>query len=318
MSIYEHTHTPAHTYTGPAGPVRAWEWDPLGATSASRTWILVPKYLPLRKGSRVLRVKRTFSPPRVLSLPLLTVSPFLPSPTPSGTRTPTQQQSYYLFGLFVYPIPRTMPGTQQALNNCSTYWRVNKGMKTGQKGVTRRPGSPARGEPTEVCRTPGGPPWRQPETRNWVETLESSGRSAEAEGAPLSLGVVQFSSVWSFSHVRLFATPWTAARQASPSPTPGAHSNSCPSSQWCHPTISSSAIPFSHLQSFPASGSCPMSQLFASGGQSIGVSVSTSVLPTNIQDWFPLGWTGWISLQSKALSRVFSNTTVQKHQFFGT
>ena len=101
-----------------------------------------------------------------------------------------------------------------------------------------------------------------------------------------------------------------------PSPTPGAWSNSCPLSQWCHPTISSSVIPFSsHLQSFPALGSFPTSQFFASGGQSIGVSVSASTLPMNTQDWFPLGWTGWISLQSKALSRVFSNT-VQKHQFF--
>ena len=94
---------------------------------------------------------------------------------------------------------------------------------------------------------------------------------------------------------------------------------SCPLSRWCHPTISSSVVPFSScLLSFPTSGPFPMSQLFASGGQSIGVSASTSVLPMNIQDWSPLGWTGWISLQSKGLSRVFSNTTVQKHQFFGT
>ena len=93
--------------------------------------------------------------------------------------------------------------------------------------------------------------------------------------------------------------------------------NSCPLSWWCHPTISSSVVPFSSsLQSFPASGSFPMSQFFASGGQSIGVSASASVLPMNIQDWSPLGWTDWISLQSKGLSRVFSNTTVQKHQFF--
>ena len=104
------------------------------------------------------------------------------------------------------------------------------------------------------------------------------------------------------------------ARPPCPSPTPGACSNSCPSSQWCHPTISSSIIPISScLQSFPASGSFPMSWFFASGGQSIGVSASASVLPMNIQDWLPLGWTGWISLQSKGLSRVFSNTTVQKH-----
>ena len=107
-------------------------------------------------------------------------------------------------------------------------------------------------------------------------------------------------------------------RPPCPSPTLRAYSNSCTLSQWFHTTISSSVIPFSsHLQSFPASGSFPMSQFFASGGQSIGVSASTSVLPMNIQDWSPLGWTGWISLQSKGFSRVFSNTTVQKHQFLG-
>ena len=107
-------------------------------------------------------------------------------------------------------------------------------------------------------------------------------------------------------------------RPPCPSPTPGVYSNTCPSSRWCHPAISSSVVPFSSCpQSLPASGSFPMSLFFASGGQSIGVSVSTSVLPMNNQDWFPLGWTGWISLQSKGLSRVFSNTTVQKNQFFG-
>ena len=107
-------------------------------------------------------------------------------------------------------------------------------------------------------------------------------------------------------------------RPPCPSPTPGVYSNSCPLNRWCHPAISSSVIPFSSsLQSFPASGSFPMSQFFASGGQSIGVSASTSVVPMNIQDWFSLGWTGWISLQSKGPSRVFSNTTVQKHLFFG-
>ena len=102
------------------------------------------------------------------------------------------------------------------------------------------------------------------------------------------------------------------------SPIPEAHSSSCPSSQRCHPTISSSVIPFSCLQSFPASGSFLMSQLFTSGGQSIGASASASVLPMNFQGWSPSGWTGWISLQSKELSRVFFNTTVQKHPFFGT
>ena len=107
------------------------------------------------------------------------------------------------------------------------------------------------------------------------------------------------------------------ARLPCPSPTPGACSNSCPSSQWCHPTISSSVVPFSScLQSFPASGSFPMSQFFTSSGQSIGASPSASVLPMNIQDWFPLGWTGLVSLLSKGLSRVFTNTTIQKHQFF--
>ena len=128
----------------------------------------------------------------------------------------------------------------------------------------------------------------------------------------------QFSSVQSLSHIRLL---WPHepqhARPPCLSPTPGVHSNSRPSSRWCHAAISSAVIPFSScLQSFPASGSFPMSQFFASGGQSIGVSTSASVLPMNIQDWFPLGWTGWISLLSKGLSRVFSNTTVQRHQFF--
>ena len=102
-------------------------------------------------------------------------------------------------------------------------------------------------------------------------------------------------------------------------PCPRACSNSCALSRWYHPTISSSIVAFSScLLSFPASGSFPVSRLFTSGSQSIGASASASVLPVNIQGWFPLGWTGWISLQSKGLSRVFSNTTVQKHQFFGT
>ena len=108
------------------------------------------------------------------------------------------------------------------------------------------------------------------------------------------------------------------ARPPCPSPTPGVHWDSRPSSQRCHPAISSSVIPFSSCpQSLPAWGSFPMSQLFALGGQSIGVSALASVLPKDTQDWSPLGWTGWISLQSKGLSRVFSNTTVQKHQLFG-
>ena len=110
---------------------------------------------------------------------------------------------------------------------------------------------------------------------------------------------------------------WQHTRPPCPSPTPKVHWDSCPSSQWCHPAISSSVVSFSSCpQSLPASESFPMSQLFAWGGQSLGVSTSASVLPMNTQDWSPLGWTGWISLQSKGLSRVFSNTTVQKRQCF--
>ena len=130
----------------------------------------------------------------------------------------------------------------------------------------------------------------------------------------------QFSSV-QFSHSvvpnSLLPHGLQYARPPCPLPTPGAYSYSCPLSRWCHRTISSSVIPFSScLQSFPASGPFSMSQFFTSGYQGIGVSASPSILPMNIQDWFPLGWTGWISLQSKGLSRVFSNTTVQKHKFF--
>ena len=135
-------------------------------------------------------------------------------------------------------------------------------------------------------------------------------------GCPISAVVfIQFSCSVMSDSLRPHGMQHT--RLPCPSPTPAACSNSCPLSQWCHPTISSSVIPFSScLKSFPASGSFPMSQFFASGGQSTGASVSASVLPMSIQDWFPLGLTGWISLQSKGLSRVFSNTTVQKHQFF--
>ena len=123
-----------------------------------------------------------------------------------------------------------------------------------------------------------------------------------------------------FSHSVMYDSLWPHglqhARPPCPSPTPGAYPNSCPSSQWCHPTISSSVVPFSsRLQSFQASGSFPMSQFFTSGGQSTGISASASHLPMNIQDWFPLRCP---SSQSKGLSRVFSNSTVQKHQFFST
>ena len=146
--------------------------------------------------------------------------------------------------------------------------------------------------------------------------------SASLRSLPFQSFIVPISSVqfsWSVMPDSLRSHGLHHTRLPCPSPTPGAYSNSCPSSQWCHPAISSSVVPFSScLQSFPESGSFPMSQFFTSGSQSIGVSASASVLPMNIQDWFPLGLTGWISLQSKGLSRVFSNTTLQKHQFFGT
>ena len=136
-----------------------------------------------------------------------------------------------------------------------------------------------------------------------------------------NLNIWKQHSVQSFSHSVMSNSLWPHglqhARIPCPSPTPGVHSNSCPLSGWCHPTILPSVMPFSsHLQSFPASAYFQMSQFFASGGQSIGVSASALVLLMNIQDWFPLGWTGWISLLSKGLSRVLSNTTVQNHQFF--
>ena len=137
----------------------------------------------------------------------------------------------------------------------------------------------------------------------------------------MSVKLIPISSV-QFSHSVVFDSlrPHESqqARPPCPSPTPGVHPDSHPSSQWCYPCISSSVVPFSSCsQSLPASKSFPMSQLFTWGGQSIGVSASASVFPTNTQDWSPLGWTGWISLQSKGLSRVFSNNTVQKNQFFG-
>ena len=126
-----------------------------------------------------------------------------------------------------------------------------------------------------------------------------------------------FSSVQSLSHVWLFRPHGCSIPEPPcPSSTPRVYSNSSPLSWWCHPTISSSVISFSSLQSFPTLGSFQMSRFFISGSQSIIVSASASVLPMNTQDWFPLGWTGWISLQSKGLPRVFSNTTIQKHQLF--
>ena len=142
-------------------------------------------------------------------------------------------------------------------------------------------------------------------------------------GSPVIMIIHLHSLSVQFSHSVMSDSLWPRelqhARPPCPSPTPGVHSDSRPSSQWCRPAISSSVVPFSSCpQSLPASQSFPMSQLFTSGGQNTGVSALASFLPKKSQDWSPLEWTGWISLQSKGLSRVFSNTTVQKHQFFST
>ena len=163
-------------------------------------------------------------------------------------------------------------------------------------------------------------------TKYWMKLpkKKKKKKSASSRRWPLRLFIqkhisssVQFSSVTQSCLTLYDSMDCSTPGPPRPSPTSGVYSNSCPLSRWCHITTSSSVFPFSsHLQSFPALGSFQMSQLFTSGGQSIEVSASTSVLPMNIQDWFPLTWTGWISLQSKGLSRVFSNTTVQKHQFF--
>ena len=171
-------------------------------------------------------------------------------------------------------------------------------------------------------------PWGMPWGRRWEGAVRMEGIHACLWPIRVDLwqNPSQYSKVISsdqFSCSVMSDSLWPHglqhARPPCPSPTPRAYSNSRPSSQWCHPTVSSSVIPFSSCpQSFPASGSFQMSQFFTSSGQSIRVSSSASVLPMNLQDWCPLGWTGWISLQSKGLSRVFSNTTVQKHQFFST
>ena len=166
---------------------------------------------------------------------------------------------------------------------------------------------------------PFASPWDLPESeiKHMSPALVGGFFTTEPPEKACSHCSVQFSSVTQ-SSLTLQPQGLQHARPPCSSPTPGVYPNSCPLSRWYHPTISFSIVPFSScLQSFPASGSFPVSQLFTSGGQSIGVSASTSVLPMNTQDWSPLGWTGWISLQSKGLSRVFSNTTVQKHQFFG-
>ena len=149
--------------------------------------------------------------------------------------------------------------------------------------------------------------------------LTSKGCDIWKKGLFIFLSFLCISSIQLLSCVQLFVTPWIAACQASLSITNSRSLLKLMSiGRWCHPAISSSVVPFSsYPQSLPASESFPMSQFFAWGGQSTRVSASASVLPVNIQDWSPLGWIGWISLQSKGLSRVFSNTTVQKHQFFG-
>ena len=164
-------------------------------------------------------------------------------------------------------------------------------------------------------------------TQQWPQNRKRSvfiliPKKGNAKGVQTSKHSCTHLSSVQFSHSVASDSLWPHESQHTrppcPSPTPRVYPNSCLSSQWCHPAISSSVIPFSSFpQPLPASESPPMSQLFEWGGQSIGVSASTSVLPMNTQDWSPLGWTGWISLQSKGLSRVFSNTTVQKHQFFG-
>ena len=160
-------------------------------------------------------------------------------------------------------------------------------------------------------------------TNEWKDIPYSWIRIIRIKIAILPKKVYRFNLISHFSCSVMSDPLWPHGLQHTrlpcPSPTPRAYSNSCPLSWWCFPTISSSVIPFSsHLQCFPASGSFQMSQFFASGDQSTGASASASVFPMIIQDWFPLGVTGWIFLLSKRLSRVFSNTTVQKHQFFGT
>ena len=160
-------------------------------------------------------------------------------------------------------------------------------------------------------------PWM--EERDSLQSMASQ-RVGHDWATSLSFGSVllQFSIVVK-SCLTLRPHELQHTRPPCPSPTPGVYPKSCPLRRWCHPTTSSSVVPFSSCpQSLPASGSFPMNQFFTSGGPSIGVSASASVLPMNTQDWSPLRWTGWISLQSKGLSRVFSSTTVQKHQFFGT
>ena len=154
--------------------------------------------------------------------------------------------------------------------------------------------------------------WTKQKSLSWEADILLIGDRQQHNKCNYQFSSVQFSCSVMSDSLRSHESQHT--RPPCPSPSPGVHSNSCPSSRWCHPAISSSVVPSSSCpQSLPAPGSFPMSQLFAWGSQSIGVSASASVLPMNTQDWSPLGWTGWLSLQSKGLSRVFSHTTVQKH-----
>ena len=173
-------------------------------------------------------------------------------------------------------------------------WSARKG--------TERTGTISKPRKKSVCPSGGEAEWRDIDKAATNSKVSSS---------------VQFSrSVVSSDSLRPHGLQHT--KPPCPSPTPRVYSNPCPLSEWCHPTITSSVFPFSsRFQHFPASGSSQLSQFFASGGQSTGVSASASLLPMNIQDWFPLGWTGWISVQSKGFLGIFSNITVQKHQFFG-
>ena len=233
-------------------------------------------------------------------------------------------QCFYLCigcpGSFCYGWAFSSGWEQGLLSSCgvqASHWWLLLLQRTGSK----RKGLSNWGTQDKLLRSLWNPPRSgsqpvSPALTGRFLSPATPGKSLNLQSCRNYFSSVQFSiSVMSDSlqphglqHARL---PW-------PSPTPRIYSNSCPSRWWCHPAISSSVVPFSsHLQSAPASGSFQMSQLFASDGQRIGVSASASVLPMNIQDWFALGLTGWISLQFKGLSRGFSNTTVQEYQFFG-
>ena len=202
----------------------------------------------------------------------------------------------------------------------------NKASK-GRRDPRIEPGSPALQADPLPSEPPGKPNLIKSLSHEW-KPFNGTQMFLRMKSEPLTKALHHHRSVCIFSSVQLSRSVVSDSlrphelkhtRPPCPSPTPGVYPNSCPLSWWCLPTSSSSVVPFSSCPlSFLASGSFQMSQLFASGDQSIGVSPSASGLSMNMQDWSPLGWTGWISLQSKGLSRVFSNTTVQKHQFFGT